>query len=144
MTRTGFLVHPIVEALGQQTGLTAIHPRNETLHRSPRNHQGNHSTLSVFTQPGSEAAIHLPPANDHSWRDLARRVTMNNSGGGGLTLPNTENCSSPSKLRAEFLVHRVPDPGLELAFRLRRSPVDTLLGTSQASSTSTMALRWAI
>ncbi len=67
---------------------------------------------------GRKRQFTCPPANDHSWRDLARHVSTNNSGGGGLTLHNTENCSSPSKLRAEFLVHRVPDPGLELAFRL--------------------------
>ena len=29
------LVHPIVETLGQQSGLPAIRSRNETLHRSP-------------------------------------------------------------------------------------------------------------
>src|SRR4051795_474085 len=54
------ICNPVIQAFRQQSRLPAISPFNEACHAQPPPVQyGNHSRHSVFTQPGSLAAVAL-------------------------------------------------------------------------------------
>ena len=142
MTRTGLLSSTQSSRhSGNKLDCPRSAPATKRFIDPPRNHQGNHSTLSVFTQPGSEAAIHLPacerpflarfgPPRDHEqlgWRraDLAQYRKL----------------FEPVQIARRILGSPSARSRAGASLPARQSPVRTLLGTSQASSTSTMALR---
>jgi len=67
------LVDPVIEAFGQQSRLPAIRPRNEALHQlPPQNRQENHSSVGVFTQPGSKPSKTLSPLSNQGAHGHAR------------------------------------------------------------------------
>ena len=48
------LIDPVVQALGKQGGLAAIHAFDKAPHRIPQTSASNPITGRVFTQPGSK------------------------------------------------------------------------------------------
>ena len=67
-------------------------PSTKRFIRSPTNRERIISRGTFSHSQGRKPKFHRPPANDHSWRDLARHVSMNNSGDARLT------CTIPGKV----------------------------------------------
>ena len=71
------LVDPVVQAFGKQRRLAAVRTCNEAPHPIPRKPLGNHTTESVFTQPGSEPDIRRA---DGVWERMAANAAAARTG----------------------------------------------------------------